>query len=986
MRFLRRKNLILLFLLLMTVLVMGIGYSAINSVTGEIKGTLVANSQQGVFITNVTYVSNVDAQLGNCQIGSFLGTTMKSRVELSSTNASSSVTYRVTVYNAYATEAKFTEVVYDNDFYDNQNITFEISGFKQGDIIESKATKDITVTFKYKSSTVPSNKVLNSYLNFKIEKINRLMVARVDYSSNSVYLRSSVAKNKIESIQFKKGTDIPETATNTFDASESQDNSIIGYYTDTDNNELYELTFISEDDIYANKNSQYLFNYLTNLKTIEFDNFDTSQVTSMSDMFSYSNALTTLDVSKFDTSKVTSMERMFSDCDALTTLDLSKFDTSQVTSMEWMFSYCDALTTLDLSKFDTSQVTSMESMFYNCNKLTTLDVSKFDTSQVTSMESMFSNCNALTTLDLSKFDTSKVTSMENMFRECKALTTLDVSKFDTSQVTSMGSMFFRCSKLTTLDVSKFNTSKVTSMEHMFRECKALTTLDVSKFDTSQVTSMYTMFYYCSKLITLDVSKFDTSKVTSMGSMFSGCDALTTLDVSKFDTSKVTSMGSMFTSCSKLTTLDVSKFDTSKVTNMSYMFSYCYALTTLDVSKFDTSQVTNMARMFAGCSSLETIYVSEYDSTTGKGWTTSAVTNSSYMFNGCNKIVGSNGTTYDSTKVDATYARIDKTDAPGYFSEKLVYLPTGFTHVAGTTFKSGFAIQDSKGNQYVWVEVPKTAEVYPTAGLSITAFTKSEYTAIETDLHTYTNDYRKGTRYKDEYYSDATTGLTSDQYYELKNKMLKSVYQNGGFYVGKYETGIEGAPKTSFEITPTETPVIKQNAYPYNYVTCSQAQTLANSMESGSYNSSLMFGVQWDLVLKYLETKGTSQADLKTNSTSWGNYEDNLWNITNADSKYSTDYSSGWISGAYGEKEDEEEENSGILLSTGASDTFSKQGIYDLAGNVDEWTLEYTSNSSAPYVIRGGSCFLNGSVGPAAYRYNYRTTSYDKGIGFRVALY
>ena len=27
-------------------------------------------------------------------------------------------------------------------------------------------------------------------------------------------------------------------------------------------------------------------------------------------------------------------------------------------------------------------------------------------------------------------------------------------------------------------------------------------------------------------------------------------------------------------------------------------------------------------------------------------------------------------------------------------------------------------------------------------------------------------------------------------------MLKSVYQNGGFYVGKYETGIEDAPKTS----------------------------------------------------------------------------------------------------------------------------------------------------------------------------------------------
>ena len=69
-------------------------------------------------------------------------------------------------------------------------------------------------------------------------------------------------------------------------------------------------------------------------------------------------------------------------------------------------------------------------------------------------------------------------------------------------------------------------------------------------------------------------------------------------------------------------------------------------------------------------------------------------------------------------------------------------------------------------------------------------------------------------------------------------MLKSVYQNGGFYIGKYETGIENAPKTdqSSSLTaPTETPVIKQNAYPYNFVTCRQAQTLASNMESGNYN-------------------------------------------------------------------------------------------------------------------------------------------------------
>ena len=313
-----------------------------------------------------------------------------------------------------------------------------------------------------------------------------------------------------------------------------------------------------------------------------------------------------------------------------------------------------------------------------------------------------------------------------------------------------------------------------------------------------------------------------------------------------------------------------------------------------------------------------------------------------------------------------------------------FLPSGFTKVGGTSLSNGYTIQDSKGNQYVWVEVPMTDEVYPTAGLNIKDFTTEEYTAIETDLRTYTNDYRNGTSYKDEYYSDATTGLTSGEYTALKQKMLKSVYRNGGFYIGKYETGIEDKTKTSgsSSTAPTEIPVIKQNAYPYNYVTCSQAQTLTNSMESGNYTSSLMFGLQWDLVLKYLETKGTAQAYLKTNSTNWGNYNNNLWEITNENSKYAPN-GSGWTSGAYGKKTS----NSNILLSTGASETFSKQGIYDIAGNVWEWTLEHaTSDSDLPCAPRGGDYNSDGSYNPAAYRGNDPTTNYGLYIGFRVSLF
>ena len=202
-------------------------------------------------------------------------------------------------------------------------------------------------------------------------------------------------------------------------------------------------------------------------------------------------------------------------------------------------------------------------------------------------------------------------------------------------------------------------------------------------------------------------------------------------------------------------------------------------------------------------------------------------------------------------------------------------------------------------------------------------------------------------------------------------------------MGKYETGIENAPKTDGDesTAPTEIPVIKQNAYPYNYVTCSQAQTLASKMESGNHTSSLMFGVQWDLVLKYLETKGTSQMDLKTDSTSWGNYINNAWNITNANSKYAPE-GLRWTSGAYGAKASNER----ILLSTGASDDFCKQGIYDLAGNVYEWTLEKTSESDYPCTERGGFFSTYSTIVPAAYRGNSSTASCIYYIGFRLSLF
>ena len=326
---------------------------------------------------------------------------------------------------------------------------------------------------------------------------------------------------------------------------------------------------------------------------------------------------------------------------------------------------------------------------------------------------------------------------------------------------------------------------------------------------------------------------------------------------------------------------------------------------------------------------------------------------------------------------------------GKTTYKGITLPEGFapTKIDGEdSIDDGLVITDGYGNEYVWVEVPRTTTVYPTAGLNITNFTDEEYTKIEADLHTYTNDYRKETSYSDVYYPDSATGWFADSsaYDTAKKKMLKSVYQNGGFWVGRYEAGIE-KNRTSAGAAIT-TPQSKANLYPYTYVTRTQAKVLAEKVESGSYTSSLMFGVQWDLVLKYIQTKKEDTVtDIKTklnsNSISIGNYNNNQWNITNANAKYSTNSGSSFSVCPYSKTS-----NASVLLTTGADASFSLMNIYDIAGNVWEWTLENTSYGYEPCADRGGSYIYDGSNDPASYRDDSPTSNSYNSVGFRVSLY
>ncbi len=344
------------------------------------------------------------------------------------------------------------------------------------------------------------------------------------------------------------------------------------------------------------------------------------------------------------------------------------------------------------------------------------------------------------------------------------------------------------------------------------------------------------------------------------------------------------------------------------------------------------------------------------------------------------------------------------------NETKPYMPgDGFIKVDGTNLANGIAIQDIDGNQYVWVEVPMTEEVYPTAKLGITEFNDDAYTKIENDLHTYTATYRNNTNYKDEWYEDTnnlTDWYTQEQYTEQKQKMLKSVYQNGGFWVGRYEAGIAEENNRTSHTTPTMAPQSKKNLMPYNYVVRTEAKKLAEMVtytkSATTYKGSLMFGVQWDLMLKFIETKkiatdATIVSKLNIDSKDIGNYSNskfvinrgkyavyenytfsNIWNAYNVVTMEYVDKNSNKL---------ELERGSGIILTTGAVDKNSIMNIYDIAGNVCELTLEYTESTNYPCVVRGGFYYDSGSSYPSSVRSgNYRTNSYGLGTGFRICLY
>ncbi len=327
-----------------------------------------------------------------------------------------------------------------------------------------------------------------------------------------------------------------------------------------------------------------------------------------------------------------------------------------------------------------------------------------------------------------------------------------------------------------------------------------------------------------------------------------------------------------------------------------------------------------------------------------------------------------------------------------------YFPNGFTKEEGTSLDTGLVMKDSVGNEYVWIEVPRKKEVYTTAGLNITEFSEEELLSIKTDLIKYATDYRDSNY--DDIWRDGC-GVEEAEYSVMYNKMLKSVYQNGGFWIGRYEIGIDENTERNFGVdqstehpTTGQTPVIKKNKVPYNWIKCSQAEEIAETFAPTGYTSSLMFGLQWDLVCKHLETKGTNpgnaadslQNAIKSNSNDWGNYSDASFTVTNADAMYSEDYGASWKKVSEETNKEYTKPESKILLTTGAEVRNSMLNIYDLAGNLMEFTLAGSLKINIACVSRGGYYYSESNTSPA---YSYGVSNKDYSSiwdGARVTIY
>ena len=277
----------------------------------------------------------------------------------------------------------------------------------------------------------------------------------------------------------------------------------------------------------------------------------------------------------------------------------------------------------------------------------------------------------------------------------------------------------------------------------------------------------------------------------------------------------------------------------------------------------------------------------------------------------------------------------------------VPLPGGF-HYVGGDISTGLVISDKQGdtmtasgldmgNQFVWIPVASEADLTRT---DFDTTTGKPTTEIDT---CYTEPYSRG------YSTEAS------EY----NTMRAQVLKYGGFYIGRYEAGVNSTTLRTASTT-AQTVVCKKGVAPYNWVPWGKAMDDVNTAFAPSFNNP-----------DKVSTNGAVY--LAKNFASQHNYTSVTSTLT---------YGCEWdaMCRYIGDSQRTTPKKPAPEL-TGSVSTDVSKNIYDLAGNCYEWTMEaYDTNGR---VLRGRG--FDGADPVSGRNDNYPTDSNDYN-SFRPTLY
>ena len=157
------------------------------------------------------------------------------------------------------------------------------------------------------------------------------------------------------------------------------------------------------------------------INSVDFSNFDTTELTDLSGMFYGVVYLGTVNFGNFDGAKITNISEIFSGCNNINYIVLGKFKDSSKVSISNLFSGMKNLNTVNLSSYVGESVTNISAMFSGCIRLTSVDLGSFTGKEVTNINAMFSECNSLESVEFLNFVGSKVTNISAMFSNCTSL-------------------------------------------------------------------------------------------------------------------------------------------------------------------------------------------------------------------------------------------------------------------------------------------------------------------------------------------------------------------------------------------------------------------------------------------------------------------------------------------------------------------------------------------------------------------------------------